>query len=34
LVDRDHKLGFRTMLHFNMWGVDYKSPIYEKFKEH
>jgi len=34
LVDKAHELGFRVMLHFNMWGVDYKSPFYEKFKEH
>ena len=34
LVDKAHELGFKIMLHFNMWGVDYKSPFYGKFKEH
>jgi len=34
LVDTAHKLGFKVMLHFNMWGVDYKSPFCEKFKQH
>jgi len=34
LIDKAHSLGFKMMLHFNMWGVGYNSPLYEKFKEH